>query len=69
MKLKLKTATLIAMIASGLYALMQIISIFTDRLYYIHYIGFEYGASALVRLFFSIALFLFFYSLYQNQKK
>lgn len=66
MKLKLKTATLIAMIATGLYVLMQIISIFTDRLYYI---GFEYGASVLVRLFFSVALFLFFYSLYQNQKK
>ncbi len=66
MKLRLKTATLIATIATALYAFMQVVYIFTDRLYYI---GFEYVLSALVRIFFSIALFIFFYSLYQNQKK
>ncbi len=66
MKLKLKTATLIAMIATGLYSILQIIFVFTKFLYWFD------GQSALytlIQIFVSIALFLFFYSLYQNQKK
>ena len=67
MKIKLKTATLIATIATGLYALVQII--FTlQRISYLFY-NFETWFSALVHLFFAISVFLFFYSLYQNQKK
>lgn len=67
MKLKLKTATLIALIASGLYALVNII--FTlQRISYVFY-DFEIGLSTIIYLFFAISVFLFFYSLYQNQKK
>ena len=66
MKIKLKTATLIATIATGTYTIFGIITIIKDLTSY-------YWFESILRIFFETmlygGLFVFFYTLYKNQKK
>lgn len=66
MKLKLKTATLIATIATGLYSVFAFILIIKE-------ITHIYWWESFLRIVFESilygGLFVFFYTLHQNQKK
>lgn len=66
MKLKLKTATLVAMVTSALYALIIVIN--TLQYVSLKFYDFLSSIESLVNLAFPIGLSIFFYSLYQNQK-
>ena len=66
MKLKLKTATLIALVASALCTLLWIV----NTILYIDLKFYDFGSSieTLIQLFFPIGLTIFLYVLYKNQK-
>lgn len=66
MKIKLKTATLIATIATGLYAVLAFVLAIKE-------ITHIYWWESFLRIVFEFllygGLFVFFYTLYKNQKK